>query len=155
MYRISALPTDQVQAYRDGASDGYGNPPERAISNGQGNPCRHCLTYIPEGHEMLVLAHRPFPGTQPFAETGPIYLCAEPCKRYEDAAELPEALTSSPNYLIKGYGPDDRIVYGTGVIAPQSQLHDAAQTIFACEDVAYIHIRSALNNCYHARIDRA
>ncbi|WP_170329735.1 DUF1203 domain-containing protein [Ruegeria arenilitoris] len=155
MHRISALPTDQVEAYRNGAPDGYGNPPERAISNGQGNPCRHCLTYIPEGKEMLVLAHRPFPETQPFAQTGPIYLCSESCQRYENQAELPEALTASPNYLIKGYGTDDRIVYGTGIITPQANLHQSAEDIFARADVAYIHIRSALNNCYHARIDRA
>lgn len=155
MHRISALPTEQVQAYRAGAPDGYGNPPERAISNGAGNPCRHCLTYIPEGKEMLVLAHRPFPETQPFAETGPIYLCAEPCARHEDPDILPEALTASANYLIKGYGPDDRVVYGTGIITPQTLLHAAAANIFDRADVAYIHIRSALNNCYHARIDRA
>lgn len=154
MHKITALPTDQVEAYRNGAPDGYGNPPERTISNGHGNPCRHCLTYIPKGAEMLVLAHRPFPETQPFAETGPIYLCAESCKRYEDSENLPEALTDSPNYLIKGYGPDDRIVYGTGIITPQAQMHAAADDIFARDDVAYIHIRSALNNCYHARIDR-
>ena len=154
MHRISALPTEQVQAYRAGVPDGYGNPPERAISNGAGNPCRHCLTYIPKGKEMLVLAHRPFSETQPYAETGPIFLCAEPCLRYEDRDALPEALSDSPNYLIKGYGSDDRIVYGTGIIAPQAQLQEAAENIFARSDVAYIHVRSALNNCYHARIDR-
>lgn len=155
MLKISALPTDQVQAYRAGAPDGYGNAPERALSNGAGNPCRHCLTYIPKGKEMLVLAHRPFPSMQPFAETGPIYLCADPCRRYQTQEDLPEALTDSPNYLIKGYGSDDRIVYGTGIITPQDQLHEAADEIFAHKNVAYIHIRSALNNCYHARIDRA
>ncbi len=154
MHGILALPTQQVQAYRAGAPDGYGNPPERAISNGAGNPCRHCLKYIPEGKEMLVLAHRPFPETQPYAETGPIFLCAGPCARYESEDVLPEALTDSPNYLIKGYGPDDRIVYGTGIITPQALLHEAAKKIFSRADVAYIHIRSALNNCYHARIDR-
>lgn len=154
MLNISALPTDQVQSYRSGAPDSYGNPPERMISNGAGNPCRHCLKYIPEGHEMLVLAHRPFPQTQPFAETGPIYLCADPCERHGQRADLPEVLMASPQYLIKGYGQDDRIVYGTGIIAPRDQFHSAVADIFAREDVAYIHIRSALNNCYHARIDR-
>ncbi|UWR02736.1 DUF1203 domain-containing protein [Ruegeria conchae] len=155
MYRISALPTEQVQAYRSGGPDGYGNQPERAISDGGGNPCRHCLKYIPEGKEMLVLAYRPFAETQPYAETGPIFLCAEPCARHEDEDGVPETLTSSPNYLIKGYGSDDRIVYGTGIIAPQAQFQEAVANIFDRADVAYIHVRSALNNCYHARIDRA
>lgn len=155
MQIITALPTDQVEAYRNGAPDAYGNPPEQAISDGGGNPCRHCLTYIPKGKEMLVLAHRPFPQAQPYAETGPIFLCAESCRRHDDAAQLPEALTASPSYLIKGYGADDRIVYGTGIITPQAQLQDAAKAIFARADVSYIHIRSARNNCYQARIDRA
>ncbi|SDX27542.1 Protein of unknown function [Ruegeria halocynthiae] len=155
MHKISALPTEQVQTYRMGAPDGYGNPPERAISDGGGNPCRHCLKYIPAGKEMLVLAHRPFPETQPYAETGPIFLCAEPCARYEDKDGVPETLTDSANYLIKGYGSDNRIVYGTGIIAPQAQLTEAVANIFIRPNVAYIHIRSALNNCYHSRIDRA
>ena len=104
---------------------------------------------------MLVLAHRPFSKTRPFAETEPIYICAEPCQRYQASAELPEVLTDSSNYLIKGYGADDRIVYGTGIITPPFQLQDAAELIFVRADVACFHIRSALNSCFQARINRA
>ncbi|MTI01352.1 DUF1203 domain-containing protein [Roseibium sp. RKSG952] len=155
MYKITALPTDDVRAYQTGAPDAYGTAPERAISNGNGNPCRHCLQHIPEGEEMLILAHRPFSETHPYAETGPIFLCAKPCKRHSESEGMPEVLTSSPDYLIKGYGHDDRIVYGTGVIAPTNQLGSAISEIFTRSDVAYIHVRSARNNCYQARIDRA
>ena len=70
---------------------------------------------IPEGAEMLVLAHRPFPSQQPYAETGPIFLCAEECDRHL-VRETPEILTCSPDYLVKGYSAEDRIVYGTGKI---------------------------------------
>ncbi|NVO56084.1 DUF1203 domain-containing protein [Rhodobacteraceae bacterium B1Z28] len=155
MYKIAALSTEDVRAYQAGAPDAYGTPPERAISTGTGNPCRHCLCHIPEGLEMLILAHRPFLETHPYAETGPIFLCVEPCERYQGDTELPEILTSSPDYLIKGYGTDDRIVYGTGVVTPTDQINNAIQGIFARPDVAYIHVRSAQNNCYQARIDRA
>ena len=139
MHKISALPTDQVQANRNGAPDGYGNPPEQAISNGAVNPCRHCLTYIPKDKEMLVLAHRPFSKTPPFAETEPIYLCAEPCQRYQASAELPEVLTDSSNYLIKGYGADDRIVYGTAIITPLLQLQVFSDTVDGYSDIAQRH----------------
>ena len=152
--RVSALPTDQVRAYRSGAPDAYGMPPERAVSDGGGNPCRHCLREIPEGAEMLILAHRPFAAPQPYAETGPIFLCAEPCERHRDDGELPEVLTGSPDYLIRGYGADDRIVYGTGAVTPTDQLAAAAERILARSEVAYVHVRSARNNCYQARIDR-
>ncbi len=154
MYKITALPTAEVRALQAGHPDAYGATPERAVSTGAGNPCRHCLKHVPEGAEMLILAHRPFLETHPYAETGPIFLCAAPCERF-DGTEMPEILTTSPDYLIKGYGKDDRIVYGTGLVTPTDRISAAVAEIFSRPDVAYIHVRSARNNCYQARIDRA
>ena len=74
------LPTDEVRKLQAGGPDAYGNAPERVVSDGGGNPCRHCLKLIPEGAPMLILAHRPFSKAQPYAETGPIFLCGEPCE---------------------------------------------------------------------------
>lgn len=153
MPTISALPTDLVRTLQHGGADAHGQTPERALSDGGGNPCRHCLRYIPKGAEMLILAHRPFAQPQPYAETGPIFLCADACARHE-GVEMPEIFTRSPDYLIKGYGADDRIVYGTGMVIEQAQMMAQAEQIFADERVRYIHIRSARNNCYQARIDR-
>ncbi|MFL4469526.1 DUF1203 domain-containing protein [Tateyamaria armeniaca] len=150
---FTALPTDVVTAYRKGGLDAFGNMPERKISDGAANPCRHCLRDIPKGAEMLVLAHKPFVGTHPYAEVGPIFLCAEDCAR-GGGHILPEVLRTSPDYLIKGYSQDDRIVYGTGVVSPTPELQDRLDAIFANPDVAYIHVRSARNNCYQARVDR-
>lgn len=102
---------------------------------------------------MLILAHRPFPAAQPYAETGPVFLCADPCARHDGEA-MPEALEGSPDYLIKGYSAYHRIVYGTGIVIPQAEMMAQAEAIFADQRVSYIHIRSARNNCYQARIDR-
>ncbi|AHD02390.1 DUF1203 domain-containing protein [Leisingera methylohalidivorans] len=153
MTKITALPTEIVRILQDGGPDAHGRMPERTVSDGGGNPCRHCLRYIPAGAGMLILAHRPFPEAQPYAETGPVFLCAEPCERHEGEA-LPEIFTRSPDYLIKGYGSDHRIVYGTGIVIPQAQMMAQAEAIFEDARVSYIHIRSARNNCYQARIDR-
>ncbi|EEW58281.1 DUF1203 domain-containing protein [Tritonibacter mobilis] len=153
MPQIFAMPTETVRAYQAGQPDAHGQLPERATSDGGGNPCRHCLTYIPEGAEMLILAHRPFPTAQPYAETGPIFLCADTCTRHE-GPEMPEVFTRSPDYLIKGYGEDDRIVYGTGIVIDKDRMMAQAEEIFADPRVRYIHIRSARNNCYQARIER-
>lgn len=153
MIRFTALPTAEVRALQSGASDAYGNAPERAVSDGKGNPCRHCLKQIPKGAAMLILAHRPFPALQPYAETGPIFLCADPCEP-GGGTEIPAAL-ASPEYLIKGYNAADRIVYGTGRIVPTEDIPAAAETILARDDIAYVHVRSARNNCYQARIERS
>lgn len=154
MTRITALATKTARQLQNGGTDAHGQRPERALSDGGGNPCRHCLRHIPKGAEMLILAHRPFAAAQPYAETGPIFLCATECSRHE-GAETPEILTSSPDYLIKGYSNKDRIVYGTGIIIPQPEMLQQAQEILANARVAYVHIRSSRNNCFLARIDPA
>ncbi|WP_323776463.1 DUF1203 domain-containing protein [Leisingera sp.] len=153
MTRITALPTDLVRALQDGGPDAHGQIPERTVSDGGSNPCRHCLQYIPEGAGMLILAHRPFPEAQPYAETGPIFLCAGHCARHQGEA-VPEVLERAPDYLIKGYSAGHRIIYGTGIVIPQAEMMARAEAIFADERVNYIHIRSSRNNCYQARIDR-
>ena len=103
---------------------------------------------------MLILAHKPFEGEQPYAEIGPIFLCANACERGGGSAELPDILTTSPDYLIKGYSAQDRIVYGTGAVIKTDHMRDRITSIFENPDVAYIHVRSSRNNCYQARVDR-
>ncbi len=150
--KFIAMTTEEAEAYRAGAPDAYGAAPERAVSDGA-SPCRHCLRDIPEGAEMLILAHRPFPALDPYAETGPIFLCADPCDRHaEDAA--PAYLDARAGVLVKGYLANDRIHYGTGRIVPPAALSEAAAEILADPATAYVHARSATNNCYQFRVER-
>lgn len=152
--RYTPLPTASVRALQSGSPDVHGQVPERKVSDGDGVPCRHCLCEIPAGKDMLVLAYRPFPNAQPYAETGPIFLCAEECAPF-DGDGVPEILTTSPSYLIKGYGDDHRIVYGTGSVVPTKDLDKHTDAILADDRVAYVHVRSARNNCYQARAERS
>ena len=59
------------------------------------------------------------------------------------------------SYLLKGYGRDDRFVYGTGQIVESVKVAKAASRILDRDDVTYVHVRSALNNCFTCRIDHA
>ena len=102
---------------------------------------------------MLILAWRPFPALQPYAETGPIFLCADACAPWSGEG-LPPILTTSPDYLLKGYTDRDRILYGTGRVVRQSDLADSAEAILADPRVAYVDVRSARNNCFQCRIRR-
>ena len=150
--RFTPISTAVVRAYQAGGVDANGQLPERQVSDGGGNPCRHCLQMIPAGAGMLVLAHRPFPAPQPYAEIGPIFLCADACAA-GGGVGVPEML-ASPDYIIRGYGADDRIVYGTGAVVPTARIIAEAQMRLDDPRVAYVHVRSARNNCYQCRIDR-
>ncbi|MEZ2332168.1 DUF1203 domain-containing protein [Mesorhizobium sp. RCC_202] len=152
--QFTALPTEAVRALQRGGPDAYGRTPEHRISDGDGVPCRHCMKNVAEGDAYLIVAYRPFPELQPYAETGPLFLHAQECERAAEGDALPEMLASS-DYIVRGYGMDDRIVYGSGAVTPTDEIAARAQTLFARDDIAYIHVRSARNNCYQCRIDRA
>lgn len=154
MVVFKGLETPSVEAVRAGALDANGQVAERALSDGGGNPCRHCLCDIPVGREMLILAWRPFATVQPYAEVGPVFLCAEACAPWAGAGP-PPILATSPRYLMRGYGTDERIVYGSGESVAADKLEAAAAARLADPAIAFVHVRSATNNCFQCRVDRA
>ncbi|MEY9532061.1 DUF1203 domain-containing protein [Sinorhizobium fredii] len=152
--RYVAMPDMDAEQLWQGGRDAYGNLPERHISDGVGVPCRHCLRNVEEGEAYLILAYRPFSSAQPYAETGPIFMHADACPA-ADGTLLPSILTSSTDYLLRGYSADERIVYGTGGVVPADMLERRADELLARPDVDSVHVRSAKNNCYQCRIETA
>ncbi|WP_341365757.1 DUF1203 domain-containing protein [Yoonia sp. BS5-3] len=150
---LTYLPFDQhtLTQLRAGGPDVYGAPAERAISSGVGTPCRSCLRNVPEGDEMLICAARPFASLHPYAETGPVFFCANHCEPHDGGA-VPAILKTSPTYLLKAYDADERIIYGTGQITEQDQVAGYASRLFEDACVAYVDVRSARNNCFLTRI---
>ncbi len=151
-----AMPTEEARAFQAGTPDANGQNPERHVSDGDGVPCRHCQRDVAKGEAYLILNYRPFAELQPYAETGPIFLHAEPCEHYAETTTAPEMFfKNGRRYLIKGYYGNDRIAYGTGRIVEPGDMAAAANKILERPDIAYVHVRSALNNCYQLRIERA
>lgn len=152
--RFSAMPTADAEHIRAGGADAYGSPAETMISDGPGHPCRHCLRNIDAGDEVLVFAYRPFPEPQPYAETGPVFLHKRHCDRYAASEVLPPVLETSRDFIVRGYGKTDRIVYGTGAVTLKDDIPAYAAALLGRPDIAYVHVRSARNNCYQCRIDK-
>ncbi len=153
--RFSGMPTAIALALRRGAPDANGLPAERQMSDGGGIPCRHCLGWVEAGAEYLVLAYRPFPALQPYAETGPVFIHADDCPAYDPARGLPPRESGKAGQqILRGYGHDDRIVYGTGTVVHAGEIEAKAASLLSRPDVAYLHMRSATNNCFTLRIDR-
>ena len=147
-----ALDSREVQRLRAGESDSNGQQPEVAISDGDGNPCRHCLSEVARGEPMLILAHRPFDELHAYAELGPIFICAQNCERHPESSGVP-ALYRDLEMLIRGYDRNERIVYGTGRVIEMSNIESEANRLFASSELSFIHVRSPTNNCFHFRIE--
>ena len=151
--RFCPIPTALAQAWRNGTTDAYGLPPEHvAASSGNGTPCRHCMDQVPEGEPYLIVAHRPFEGLNPYTESGPIFLCATDC--VAGGPDFPTRFLRSEQYIVRGYSADERIVYGTGGVVPTGQIEARCRELFTRDEIAFIHIRSASNNCFHCRVER-
>ncbi len=153
MIHFLPLPSEAVAAIRQGGPDVHGQPAERAISSGVGTPCRHCLCNTPKDAGMLILAWRPFETIHPYAEAGPLFLCEDDCEPYS-GPERPAILSESPTYLLKAYSSDERIIYGTGQITEAENVDVYAEELLSREDVAFVDIRSARNNCFLTRVVR-
>lgn len=143
------LPTSTVSAIRHSGIDAYGQKVENHHAPGGTQPCRHCLDQTSE--DYLVLAHRPFRTINPYAETGPIFLCASDCVGYKPSG-TPPAILKSDSYIVRAYSSDERIVYGTGRVIPTGTIADRAAELLADPAVAFVDVRSAANNCFQCRI---
>jgi hypothetical protein len=154
--RFEAMATDVAREYQSGFPDAYGQLPERRKADGLFRvPCRHCLTDVAPGEEYLVFAFRPFTTLHPYTETGPIFLHAKACERHPAAEDTPEMLRKSAQMIVRGYSADERIVYGTGAVVATDRIAETAAALLAREDVAFVHVRSASNNCFQCRLERA
>jgi hypothetical protein len=149
---VRGIASEEVDVIRRGGADANGQPALLRVAEGVANPCRHCLGLIAEGEGKLVLAYRPFPALQPYAETGPIFLHERPCERYEGEV-LPAWFDFMDPAIVRGYDADDWIRYDTGDVVAGPELGAACRRILADETVAYVHIRSKFN-CFQCRVDR-
>jgi hypothetical protein len=152
--RYSGMPSQLAAAYRAGAPDANGMAPERRVSVDGDEPCRHCLGTVGVGEAFLTLAYRPFAALQPYAELGPVFIHADACPAHDPSQGLPGRETRGSGRILRGYGADDRIIYGTGKVVTNDEIEAEAAAILSRPDVAYVHMRSATNNCFTLRIDR-
>ena len=151
--KIQGISTDEVNRIRHKGLDANGQPALLRTAEGLANPCRHCLDLIAEDSEKLVLAYRPFDALQPYAETGPIFLHAEECPRYDSDA-LPAWFDYLDPAIVRGYGTDHWIRYDTGEVVPGKELASVCRSILGDMSISYVHIRSKFN-CFQCQVDRA
>lgn len=150
--RVRGISTSECEHIWRGGADANGQPAIARIAQGVANPCRHCLGLIAEGADKLVLAYRPFDSIHPYAEIGPIFLHAQPCKPYE-SDRLPQWFNYLEPALVRGYGTDHWIRYDTGHVVQGKDIAATCEAILSDLTIAYVHVRSKYN-CFQCRVDR-
>lgn len=72
-FRIVPLSIDVAQTVRESRQDHLGNS-VKVVRDGNPHQCRVCLQLSQPDDGMLLLTHKPFETSQPYAETGPIFI---------------------------------------------------------------------------------
>lgn len=150
--RVIAVPTALAEKVRGTLrSPGYGHPAHTEVSSGYG-PCRHCLRYFAIGQEKRILfTYDPFWGIESLPLPGPIFIHADPCRRYEEERGFPEELLAHP-LTISAYSTG-RTLREEGH-ANGGEVRVVLERLLARPDVDYIHVRDTEAGCYDFRIER-
>tara|TARA_B100000780_G_scaffold210389_1_gene150365 strand:+ start:235 stop:453 length:219 start_codon:yes stop_codon:yes gene_type:complete len=65
---------------------------------------------------------------------------------------VPIFFNGATQVIVKAYGPDERIIYGTGAIIKTGNIKRRTTALLQTPDVQFADIRSASNNYWLARV---
>ena len=152
-FRVAAIPTKVAELVRSTMrSPGYGHPAHVEVATGYG-PCRHCLRDFQAGKDRRILfTYDPFHGIEPLPLPGPIFIHADSCERFPDAAGFPADLRSH-RLTVVAYGDGRRLVAEEYV--DNGEVEPLIARLLEQFEVKYLHVRDTEAGCYDFRIERS
>src|SRR2546423_376422 len=88
-FRIVPLSTEVADASRRMAATGAPDHVFVSADSPLAFPCRHCLHWAEPGERIVLFPYTAIPPGYPYSETGPIFVHADACQRYEATNEYP------------------------------------------------------------------
>ena len=149
-FRIVPLRTEVADSARAAAKAGA---PDHAVVNAdsaQAYPCRHCLRWAEPGERMILFPFAAIPPGRPYSESGPIFVHADPCKRYQAVEEYPVEFRKGR--VVRAYNSQHDMIAaevpnGEG---PEAVIERFLQTA----ETAFVHVRSVSHGCYTMKVER-
>jgi hypothetical protein len=149
-YRVIAMDSAEAAALRATRRDDEGNPVE-VRRDGQPHQCRHCLRLSAPDEAVLLSSYRPFPGAQPYAERGPVFVHERACVQHDGGgypAEFPRRAV-----VLRAYDAAHAMI--AAEVVGERPVEGVIGDLLRDPRVAYLHARNAAEGCYMFRIERA
>jgi hypothetical protein len=150
-FRIVPLATEIAEAARHAAASGASDHAIITADSPKGYPCRHCLRWAQPGERVILFPYAAIPPGHPYSETGPIFVHAKACERYNATDEFPADFRNGR--VFRAYSSsyhmiDVEVANGTEPGAVIEKLLENSET-------AFVHARSVTHGCYTFGIARS
>ncbi len=150
-FRIVPLKTEVAEAARQMAATGSPDHATVTADSPQAFPCRHCLRWAEPGERLVLFPYAAIPPGYPYTESGPIFVHAEACRRYQATNEYPPEFRTGR--VFRAYNTDNRII--DAKVADGTAPELVIETLFDNAETAFVHARSITHGCYTFAIERA
>jgi hypothetical protein len=147
-----AIDPARLDAVREAGEDEHGNPFTPFAATGEGEPLRCCLRYAEAGEQIALVSWAPFTQASVWREVGPVYVHAARCAGF-DGAGLPPELSRGPRVL-RTYRADGSMNYEFNTLVEEGDLTPYLERLLAEPDVATVHVRTVLPQCFLYAVTR-
>jgi hypothetical protein len=149
-FRIVPLRTEVAERARRAAEAGA---PDHAVviaDSSSGYPCRHCLGFAKAGERVILFPYAAIPAGRHYSESGPIFVHADACKRYNATREYPHELRSGR--VFRAYNATYDMI--DAEVANGSEPEAIVEKLLQNPETAFVDARSVTRGCYTFRIER-
>lgn len=116
-----------------------------------GNPLRCCLQRSQPSEQILLIGYSAQSASTPWAETGPVFIHAEPCAGYRTPQELPVSMRTGPRVL-RSYREDGSMDYdGITAVADGQEVEPELARLLARPGIREVHVRAHPRQCFQFR----
>lgn len=147
--RYLAIDPERLHAMRQLEADEFGNPWKPHVAEGW-EPLRCCLRKAAEGDDIALISYSPWtlPWTTPWSEAGPVFVCFHRCPGYPTTGRYPPELRTQQAQL-NPFDHSGARAYQHITFVERHEDHDAAvRAVLGQPDVGFLHVRSAVAQCF-------
>ncbi|MGG5259150.1 DUF1203 domain-containing protein [Phycicoccus avicenniae] len=147
------LPADELEAVRRDGVDAWGRTVEPSVDDEGGSQLRCCLARSLPGERILLVGHAPLGSARPWQEVGPVFVHAQACPVVADGT-VPAWLDDDARVL-RAYDAGGAMRYEHNrLVAAGEGVEAALAEVLAHPEVAEVHVRNLLAQCFVARAVR-
>jgi hypothetical protein len=150
-FRIVPLPTEVAEEARHAAKSGAADHAVIKVDSATGYPCRHCLRWAKPGERVVLFPYASIPPGYPYSETGPIFVHAEPCERYNAVGEYPADFRNGRAF--RAYDSDYNMI--DAEVANGTEPEAIIEKLLQNPKTKFVDARSITRGCFTFRILRA